>query len=158
MAWAYPEDSELVGAFNYHTLKMQATGNIDRFWQEVERKQNMNNGDTKLQNANIVGYENAAFPFLALLTGLLAAILLLGTEIAVFCKKKYAYDENAIQSNENSAHSQSREAILAIKEVCDMLLENNSNLKDSYNPKCKTRGAREIIEEINRLPQETNSK
>ena len=48
---------------------------MDRFWQEIERKQNLYKDDTKIQNANVVGYENVAFPFLALLTGLFAAIL-----------------------------------------------------------------------------------
>ena len=35
----------------------------------------MNKVDIKLENANVVGYENVAFPFLALLTGLFAALL-----------------------------------------------------------------------------------
>ena len=108
---------------------MQATGNVDRFWQEAERKQNLNKDD-KIQNAHVVGYENVAFPFLALLTGLFAALLQLVIEVAAFSKKQYA-DENAIQSNaDNLTHRPSRQAILAIKEVCDMLLENNSSPRD----------------------------
>ena len=84
LAMAFQKDSEFVGVFNYHIHKMQATGIIDRFWKEVERKQDMNKDDTKIQNANVVGYENVAFPFLALLTGLFAALLQLGIEVAVF--------------------------------------------------------------------------
>ena len=110
---------------------------MDRFWQEMERKRKNNKYATKVQEVNVVGYENVAFPFLALLTGLFAALLQLGIEVAVFCNKKHA-QENAIQSNDdNLTHGQAREAILVFREVCDMLLENNSNPKDikSYVPK-----------------------
>ena len=134
---------------------MKARGIFDRFWSEVERKQNMNKDDTKVQNVNVVGYENVTFPFMALLTGLLAALLQLGIEFTVFSKKKYP-DDNAIKSNdENSTHSQSRETILAIKEVCDMLLEDNPNLK-VIKLQCTMRETREIMEKIYRLLQETN--
>ena len=136
---------------------MQATGIIDRYMNEMERKQNMNKDITKIQNVNVVGFENLAFPFLALLTGLLAALLQLGIEVAVFCKKKYP-DDNAIKSNDvSSNHSQAREAILAIKEASDMLVENISNLKViKLQPTIIE--ARGIMEKIKRLLHETNSK
>ena len=146
---AFQKDSDLVSAFNYHIHKMHATGNMERFWQHIIRKRNMNRDDTKLQNANVVGYENVAFPFLALLTGVFAAFLILGTEGVAFCKSKYADNANQY-CDENSTR---REARLLIKEVCDMLQENNSNLKQST-----IREVREILEKINQILQETNSK
>ena len=154
---AFQKDSDLACVFNYHIHKMQARGIFDRFWSEVERKQNMNKDDTKVQNVNVVGYENVTFPFMALLTGLLAALLQLGIEFTVFSKKKYP-DDNAIQSNDvHSNHSEASELILAIKEVSDMLVENNSNQKVA-KLQSTIKEAREIMEKIKRLLQETNSR
>ena len=146
MAWAFQKDSELVGVFNYHIHKMQATGNMNRFWQEIERKRKSNKYATKMQEIHVVGYENVAFPFLALLTGLLIAFLQLGIEMAVFCKRKYADNANQ-SSDESSIH---REAMLVLKEVCDMLQENNSNTKD-IKLQSIMRKVRNIREKINQL-------
>ena len=92
----------LADVFNYHIHKMQATGNMDRIWQDLARKQNLNKDDTKIQNVNDLGYENVAIPFVALLTGLLAAILHLGIESAVFCKRKFAAYANQSTEEINS--------------------------------------------------------
>ena len=82
---------------------MQATGNMDRFWQQdLARKQNLNKDDTKIQNVNELGYENVAIPFVALLTGLLAAILHLGIESLVFYTRKYAGYANRSSEDFNS--------------------------------------------------------
>ena len=152
MAWAFQKDSELVGVFNYHIHKMQGTGNMDRFWQEMERKRKNNKYATKVQEVNVVGYENVAFPFLALLAGLFAALLQLGIEFVVFCKRKYADIPN--QSSDES--STPRESRLIIKEFGDMLQENNSNT--DIKLQSAMRDAREIMEKINQLLQETYSK
>ena len=125
---------------------------MDLLWQEVERKQNMKKDDTKIQNTNVLGYENVAFPFLALLTGLFAALLQLGIEFVVFCKRKYADIPN--QSSDES--STPRESRLIIKEFGDMLQENNSNT--DIKLQSAMRDAREIMEKINQLLQETYSK
>ena len=140
---------------------MQETGKMDLFWQEVERKQNMNKGDTKIQNVIVVGYENVAFPFLALLTGLFAALLQLGIEVAVFFKRKYGDNVNqsmrilVMSSDESSTHREERLVIKELIEVCNMLQENNSNQNTLVKVQSKMREARE---EINRLLQETISK
>ena len=140
---------------------MQETGKMDLFWQEVERKQNMNKGDTKIQNVIVVGYENVAFPFLALLTGLFAALLQLGIEVAVFFKRKYGDNVNqsmrilVMSSDESSTHREERLVIKELMEVCNMLQENNSNQNTLVKVQSKMREARE---EINRLLQETISK
>ena len=102
MAWAFQKDSVLADVFNYHIHKMKATGNMDRFWLDLARKQNLNKDDTKIQNVNDLGYENVAIPFVALLTGLLAAILHLGIESIVFCKRKYANYANRSREEFNS--------------------------------------------------------
>ena len=140
---------------------MQETGKMDLFWQEVERKQNMNKGDTKIQNVIVVGYENVAFPFLALLTGLFAALLQLGIEVAVFFKRKYGDNVNqsmrilVMSSDESSTHREERLVIKELMEVCNMLQENNSNQTTIVKVQSKMREARE---EIHRLLQTTTSK
>ena len=161
LAWAFEKDSEFVSIFNYHIQKMQLSGIMARYWQEVERKLNINIDDTKIQNVIVLGYENVAFPFLALLTGLFAALLQFGIEVAVFCKRKYGDNVNQstriliVSSHESSTHREESLVIKELMEVCSMLQENNSNQNTLVKVQSKMIRARE---EINRLLQETNSK
>ena len=140
---------------------MQVTGTMDRLWQKIEKKKIMNKDDTKIQNVKVVGYENVVFPFLALLVGLLAALLQLGIEIAVFCNRKYGNNANqstrilVVSSDESSTHREERLVIKELMEVCDMLQENNSNQTTIVKLQSKMREARE---EIHRLLQTTTSK
>ena len=53
----------------------------------------MNTDVTKLHDANVIGYQNVAFPFLALLTGLLVACMLLGIENVILRYKTSANDK-----------------------------------------------------------------
>ena len=64
------------------------TGNLDRLWQEVERKQKMNKNVANTEvSPRVVGYQNAALPFMALVAGLFVAFLQLGIEHIAFCKE-----------------------------------------------------------------------
>ena len=77
-----------------------------------------------MQDINGLGYENVAFPFLALLSGIWVALLQLGIETAILCKKKCSDDEE--KSNENE--STSEEANDIIDDINNLLLENHCEL------------------------------
>ena len=92
LAWAFQRDSELAPLFNYHLDKMQQTGVIDRLHHKFVG--DSNNGETEAEDIEVqdfggLGYEKVTFPFLALLSGLFVACLLLGLETAGACKKKW---------------------------------------------------------------------
>ena len=85
LAWAFQRDSELAPLFNYHLDKMQQTGVIDRLHHKFVG--DSNNGETEAEDIEVqdfdgLGYEKVTFPFLALLSGLIVACLLLGLETA----------------------------------------------------------------------------
>ena len=62
---------------------MTETGIINKFRRDAESGER---GDLAiLDNVVVLGYENVAFPFLALLTGLFVALIQLGVEIINIC-------------------------------------------------------------------------
>ena len=93
LAWAFQKGSELLPVFNYYLHKMQQTGLMDRLLQKYTGNSKMNTDATKVRDANVLGYPNVAFPFLALLTGLLVACMLLGIEIVILRNKTPANDD-----------------------------------------------------------------
>ena len=61
---------------------MTETGIINKFRRDAERGQSGDHAMIAiLDNVVVLGYENVAFPFLALLTGLVVAFIQLGVEI-----------------------------------------------------------------------------
>ena len=97
---------------------MQQTGIIHRLRQKFIGEHNRDTDASKIQaqEMNGISYENVAFPFLALLSGICVALLQLGIETAIICKKKCSDDEE--QSNEHE--STSEEA----KEIIDEIIES----------------------------------
>ena len=104
---------------------MQETGTLDRLWKKIEVNIKKGNDAPKIQEANALGYENVTVPFMALLTGIIAAVLLLGIEGVVFCKGKSAEDEYAIDEDFDS-----KEAAHCIYKINELLLKHHSKLKD----------------------------
>ena len=126
-AWAFQKNSELVDLFNHHLHKMQETGTLDRLWKQIEIKIKKGNDAPKIQEANALGYRNVSVPFSALLTGIIAAIVLLGVETIIFCKGKYADDVSMPDEDEDYY---SKGAAQIIYEINMLLLQNHSKLKD----------------------------
>ena len=123
MAWAFQKDSELVGMFNHHIHKMKMTGNIDRLWQVIDRKQKMNKDTRNMKREHqALGYENVFFPFLVLLNGLCVAFLQVSLEVVPFCKK------NSEDVNLNIHEESTNEAKEIIKELYGLLQEKHSIL------------------------------
>ena len=123
MAWAFQKESEILSMFNYHLDEMKQTGVIDRLGQTFM-------GDAskplQVQDINGLGYEHLAFPFIALLSGLCVALLQLGIETVISCKKKCSADK--AQSNEDE--STSEEAKEMIDDIYHLLVENHCRLGD----------------------------
>ena len=71
-----------------------------------------------------LGYEDVLFPFMALLTGIFMALLQLGLETAVKCKKKYSDDGD--QYEEDESRSQKAEDI--IDDIHVLLMANHNEL------------------------------
>ena len=126
MAWAFQRESELLPIFNYYLGKFQRAGIIDRLQQTFMGGSNRDTDASKkqVQDINGLGYENVAFPFLALLSGICVALFQLGIETAIICKKKCSDDEE--QSNEGE--SASEEANDIIDDINHLLLENHCEL------------------------------
>ena len=89
-----------------------------------ERSRDTDASKIQVQEINGLGYENVTFPFLALLSGLCVALLTLGIETAIICKKRCSDTEE--QSNEDE--STSEEAKDIIDEINNILLENHCEL------------------------------
>ena len=78
--WGLKKDSELLEFINYHLVQMTETGIISKFRRDAESGEG--EGDRAIRgNVVVLGYENVAFPFLALLGGLVVALIHLGVEI-----------------------------------------------------------------------------
>ena len=105
---------------------MKQTGVIDRLRQKFLGVRDIDTDTSRrhVQDINGLGYENVVFPFLALLTGLCVALLQLGIETMIICKKNCSDDEE--QSNEDE--STSEEAKDIIYDINNLLLENHSKL------------------------------
>ena len=73
--------------FNYHLIQRTETGVINKLRRDAERGEA--EGDRAmlaLDNVVVLGYENVAFPFLALLSGLAVGFIQLGVETINICK------------------------------------------------------------------------
>ena len=77
--WGLQKDSELLEFVNYHLIKMTETGIVNRFRRDAESGER--EGPAALERVVVLGFENVAFPFLALLTGLAVAFMQFGIEI-----------------------------------------------------------------------------
>ena len=112
--------------FNYHLLKLQEEGTLDRLRQEIERKHERNSDASQIQNVAGLSFENVAFPFLALMTGTFLALVQFGIEVTVFFKNKCA-DGEKHSYEDNSACKEANDIIM---EIDDLLLDRHSRLKD----------------------------
>ena len=112
MAWAFQRESELLPIFNYYLGHFQGAGVIDRLQKKFIRDSNRDTDASKKQVQDINGlcYENVAFPFLALLSGICVALFQLGIETAIICKKKCSDDEE--KSNEDESTSEEANDII----------------------------------------------
>ena len=97
LCWAFQKDSELAEVFNYHLQKMRETGTMSYMRQQFNFNKKKDAG--KVQDAHVLGFENVAFPFLALLTGVFLAFIQVGIEFVMCCKKKCAYDQDPDKAN-----------------------------------------------------------
>ena len=125
-AWAFQKESELLPIFNYGLQKMQQTGVMDRLRLKYLGDHSSHTGTAMTQDSIGLGYENVAFPFMALLGGLCLAFIQIGIEITFMCMKKCSFDEE--QSEEDG--SPSEEANDAIDEIYDLLRENHCKAED----------------------------
>ena len=81
--WGLQKDSELLEFVNYHLIQMTETGIINRFRRDTESGER--DDPAVLEHVVVLGFENVAFPFLAMLTGLALAFIQLGVEIIDVC-------------------------------------------------------------------------
>ena len=88
-----------------------------------DRSRDTDASKIQVQEINGLGYENVTFPFLALVSGLCVALLTLGIETAIICKKRCSDTEE--QSNEDESTSEEEEII---NDIYDLLLQNRCQL------------------------------
>lgn len=112
LAWGFQKRSELLPVFNYYLHKMQQTGLVDRMLHKFIGNSKMNTDATTIPDINVLGYQNVAFPFLALLTGLLVAPMLLGIEIVIIRHKTCANDEEQANGDDGAVTTKDRETWL----------------------------------------------
>ena len=123
MAWAFQRESDLIPIFNYHLYKMKQTGIIDRLRQNALGDDDIDATTSKtLVDTNGLGYENVLFPFIAFLTGVSVAVLLLGIEKAANFLKKCTKAEQHM--NEDKLE----EAQDIIDDIYDLLMKNHGKL------------------------------
>ena len=126
LAWAFQRESQLPPIFNHHLQKLHEKGFLDKMHHKFIGDNNRNTDDSKIQSISGLSYENVTLPFLVLLTGLCVALLVLGIETAVICKKKCSPDKN--QSNEHESTFDGPKEI--IDDIHNILIENHYNLED----------------------------
>ena len=100
---------------------------MSRLKQEIERNFNRNKDNGKVQDAHVLGFENVAFPYLALSIGIAVAFIQLGIEIVMFYKKKSAYNRDSEDASLSEEDNESRQII---KEISELLKRNNTKPKD----------------------------
>ena len=104
-AWALRKESELLQIFNYYLDKMRLSGVTERLHQKFfgELSFDDTTSKTEMQDITQTGlrYEDVLFPFMALLTGICIALLQLGMETVVMCKKKYTDDGKHLEEDES---------------------------------------------------------
>ena len=113
----------MIPIFNHHLYKMKQTGVIDRLRQNALGDDDIDATTSKtLVDTNGLGYENVLFPFIAFLTGVSVAVLLLGIEKAANFLKKCTKEEQ--QLNEDKLE----EAQDIIDDIYDLLMKNHGKL------------------------------
>ena len=124
LAWAFQKDSEFIDLFDYHLQKMKEIGTIDKYQCIIDDKVRRNKDASNMKEEHLaLGYGNVAFPFLALATGLIMAMLQLGIEVVVrFCQEGSVGNVN--QSNVEVSNS--KEGRELIEEINELLFENHS--------------------------------
>jgi len=100
--WAYQKDSQLVGIFNYYTQKIRETGLLNRLRQEIVRNYHKKKDTTRVQEADVLGFENLVFPFLTLFIGIVFAFAQLAMEMIFSCKKSCKNETNFLQRDDKS--------------------------------------------------------
>ena len=102
---------------------MKQTGVIDRLRQNALGDDDIDATTSKtLVDTNGLGYENVLFPFIAFLTGVSVAVLLLGIEKAANFLKKCTKEEQHV--NEDKLE----EAQDIIDDIYDLLMKNHGKL------------------------------
>ena len=66
--------------FNHHTQKMKESGTLSWLRQEIVRNFDKEKDASKVNDAHVLAFEKVAFPFLALLTGILLSFLQISSE------------------------------------------------------------------------------
>ena len=127
-SWAFQKDSELADVFNHHLQKMKETGTMSRMRQEVVQNVNKKVAG-KVEDANALSFENVAFPFLVLLTGILLSFVQLGIEFLMFCKKKCACDPRPDDANIFEDDEESREIMEEISKLLRKKCSKPKNVK-----------------------------
>ena len=105
---------------------MGETGTLSRLREEIKRNFHRKKDAGIVQDANVVGFENVAFPFLALLIGISLAFVQLGLEFVMFFKKNCACNPNPEDAN----MTEDDESRQIIKKVSELLQKNSSKPKD----------------------------
>ena len=100
---------------------MSETGTISRLRREIERK---NKDANKVQDAHVLGFENVAFPYLALSIGITMALVQIGIELVMFYKKTSAYNRDSEDASLSEEDNKSRQII---KEIIELLKRNVIN-------------------------------
>ena len=128
MGWALRKESELLQIFNYHLDKIRLSGVADRLQQKFLGDLSFDDTTSKTKVQDMTGtelrYEDVLFPFMALLAGICMALLQLGMETVVMCKKKYTDDGK--HSEEDTSKSKQAEEI--IDDIYVLLKENHDEL------------------------------
>ena len=105
---------------------MKQNGLIDKLRQKFLGEDRFDQDTSKIQLEDIyeLGYDNVVLPFLALLTGFCVALLQLGIETSIMCKKRCLHNEE--QSNKHESTSEKVNDV--IKDINDLLIQNQSEL------------------------------
>ena len=74
--------------FNHHTQKMKETGTLSWLRQEIVQNFDMKNDASKVNDAHVLAFEKVAFPFLALITGVLLSCVQIASELLTSYSKQ----------------------------------------------------------------------
>ena len=66
--------------FNHHTQKMKESGTLSWLRQEIVQNFDKEKDASKVNDAHVLAFEKVAFPFLALLTGVMLSFVQLSSE------------------------------------------------------------------------------
>ena len=91
--WAFQKDSELVEMFNHHTQKMKERGTLSWLRQDIVQNFDKEKDASKVNDAHVLAFEKVAFPFLALLTGILLSFVQIASEFLTSYRKQLCNSE-----------------------------------------------------------------